>query len=760
VKRIIFDEVHSIGNSEDGLVWEQLLLLAPCPIIALSATVGNASEFFDWLLATQKSIGIEMEMVQHPFRYSDLRKFAYRPPKTFNFQPLITEDTVGLPSLDEALGFQPIHPIASLVNEGRGIPEDLHLEPRDCLSLWKSMKKHSTSEYPLQSSLDPSSNFPSITRKVDILQWEAKLKQTLKTWMGDVNSPFTAVLHDLTSWTSENPNKTDVNENVITRDSLSETTLPMLSELNSRNALPAILFNYDRTKCETIGQSLVSNLKDAQNRWKETSPKWKAQLDGYAKWKKEQDKSKLKRPTIKKSKGKNNEDDDGPSKGEIEREAAEIEQNPFASFDPDGIVEGFTFANNKVLLPSEVEDMKKKLVWRRVSGWLIEALQYGIGIHHAGMNRSYRQAVETLFRRGYLRVVIATGTLALGINMPCKTVVFSGDSIFLTALNYRQAAGRAGRRGFDLLGNVVFQGISTDRICRLMSSRLPDLNGHFPITTSLTLRLFNLLHDSDNSTYARKAINSLLSQPRLYLGGQNFQDQVLHHLRFSIEYLRRQFLIDVNGRPINFAGTVNHLYYAESSAFAFHCLLKDGYFNDLCSDYVSKGKTEPRILKTLMLVMAHLFGRRFCRRTDQEFVNEIVKKYSSYVFLPKMPVEAETRLRAHNAETLSIFSSYVSTFADQHSDRIGSDNKLPLTERVIGDDNNSHDYIDTFDHLPPTKIRSAFSALSGDGDEFNSISQLCQNVRAGVWLEEAAIPHVDLYPDEAQMPLNACKLLS
>ncbi|KAK0620209.1 hypothetical protein B0T14DRAFT_225802 [Immersiella caudata] len=62
-----------------------------------------------------------------------------------------------------------------------------------------------------------------------------------------------------------------------------------------------------------------------------------------------------------------------------------------------------------------------------------------------------------LFRKGYLTVVVATGTLAMGgINMPCKIVVFTGDSIYLTALNYRQASGRAGRRGFDVLGNIVF----------------------------------------------------------------------------------------------------------------------------------------------------------------------------------------------------------------------------------------------------------------------------------------------------------------
>ncbi|RYN78121.1 hypothetical protein AA0119_g13556, partial [Alternaria tenuissima] len=57
IKRIIFDEVHCIGQAEDGVIWEQLLLQSPCPIIALSATVGNPEEFSTWLGSTQEANG-------------------------------------------------------------------------------------------------------------------------------------------------------------------------------------------------------------------------------------------------------------------------------------------------------------------------------------------------------------------------------------------------------------------------------------------------------------------------------------------------------------------------------------------------------------------------------------------------------------------------------------------------------------------------------------------------------------------------------
>ncbi len=67
-------------------------------------------------------------------------------------------------------------------------------------------------------------------------------------------------------------------------------------------------------------------------------------------------------------------------------------------------------------------------------------------------------------------MVIATGTLAFGINMPCRTVVFLGDHIFLSALQFRQMMGRAGRRGFDPLGHVVFFGVGPRKVRSLMVS--------------------------------------------------------------------------------------------------------------------------------------------------------------------------------------------------------------------------------------------------------------------------------------------------
>ncbi len=95
--------------------------------------------------------------------------------------------------------------------------------------------------------------------------------------------------------------------------------------------------------------------------------------------------------------------------------------------------------------------------------WL-EGLERGVAAHHAGMLPAFKEVVEELFRLKLVKLVFATETLALGINMPARTVVleklekFNGEArVPITPGEYTQLTGRAGRRGIDVEGHSVIQ---------------------------------------------------------------------------------------------------------------------------------------------------------------------------------------------------------------------------------------------------------------------------------------------------------------
>jgi superfamily II RNA helicase len=83
--------------------------------------------------------------------------------------------------------------------------------------------------------------------------------------------------------------------------------------------------------------------------------------------------------------------------------------------------------------------------------------------------------LETLFRGKHIKIVVATSTLALGVNMPARGVVLCGDSKLLTPLQYRQMSGRAGRRGYDAIGHVCFFAVPPRKVFRLLKSPLNSL---------------------------------------------------------------------------------------------------------------------------------------------------------------------------------------------------------------------------------------------------------------------------------------------
>ena len=95
---------------------------------------------------------------------------------------------------------------------------------------------------------------------------------------------------------------------------------------------------------------------------------------------------------------------------------------------------------------------------------LSRLVKHGVGVHHAGMLPKYRRLVEQLAQAGLLKVICGTDTLGVGINVPIRTVVFTGLAKYdgrrqrmLKAREFHQIAGRAGRAGFDTAGTVVVQ---------------------------------------------------------------------------------------------------------------------------------------------------------------------------------------------------------------------------------------------------------------------------------------------------------------
>ncbi|HQR27530.1 MAG TPA: DEAD/DEAH box helicase [Nocardioides sp.] len=142
----------------------------------------------------------------------------------------------------------------------------------------------------------------------------------------------------------------------------------------------------------------------------------------------------------------------------------------------------------------------------------LDGLTRGVAAHHAGMLPTFKECVEQLFVRGLCKVVFATETLALGINMPARTVViekltkFNGEvHADITPGEYTQLTGRAGRRGLDVEGHAVVlwqPGMDPRELAGLASTRTYPLRSSFRPSYNMAV---NLVHQ-----YGRERARALL----------------------------------------------------------------------------------------------------------------------------------------------------------------------------------------------------------------------------------------------------------
>ncbi|GHD76928.1 ATP-dependent RNA helicase HelY [Salinibacterium amurskyense] len=143
------------------------------------------------------------------------------------------------------------------------------------------------------------------------------------------------------------------------------------------------------------------------------------------------------------------------------------------------------------------EDLAVLGYWDWLSG-----LERGVAAHHAGLLPAFKEVVEELFQKKLVKAVFATETLALGINMPARTVVleklekFNGEArVPITPGEYTQLTGRAGRRGIDIEGHSVIQwvdGLDPQAVASLASRRTYPLNSSFKPTYNMAVNLIEL----------------------------------------------------------------------------------------------------------------------------------------------------------------------------------------------------------------------------------------------------------------------------
>ena len=177
------------------------------------------------------------------------------------------------------------------------------------------------------------------------------------------------------------------------------------------------------------------------------------------------------------------------------------------------------------------------------------ALEEGFASHHAGMIALFRQIVERLFEEGLVKMVFATETLALGINMPARCVVveklekFNGTGhVGLTPGEFTQLTGRAGRRGIDTIGHAIVvdhHGFVPATAAALSSKRVYPLHSSFKATFNMAV---NLLNSSDYET-SRMTLDHSFAQWEANESAWQLESQ-MDALRQALEGYEKAFSCD------------------------------------------------------------------------------------------------------------------------------------------------------------------------------------------------------------------------
>ena len=484
---LVLDEVHTL-NGPEGDALQRLIKACNCPVLALSATIGNATQLRDWFSSVRQE-HIEATVIDGPPVKEEVvlkEHFA----RFINLQRYVVTEVEGKDGKIKRKLLK-LHPVAAMTSDRlRDEPDliaGLSMTPSDLMDLWKRMRSIFPSTV-LEDLDDPDKFFAQYvdeSKRVTLNQtkeYETHLKKRLAT------------LSESHPELYERLRKAQLPPPLTAKQDVSENLFDVVEQLKNNELLPAVAFQLNTYGAFDMFKTLLSRLESEQVA---EFPRYRKDLIKVAR-----DKAQMRKVAAGKASREN---------------AAEAEEEAKAGFVDESLIqEDTTKPHDKYVLSAagkrinfnEVEDiiadMKKSGEKVDINHALIRGLRRGIAIYTNEVGFScYRRQVQMLAQKGRLAVVFSDDALAYGVNMPFRSCVFCGDmGDKLTPLIAQQMQGRAGRRGLDVQGNVVYLGMDWPYIENLMLGQINKVVGKEPRYPTMVLqRALAASNDPDDTKH-------------------------------------------------------------------------------------------------------------------------------------------------------------------------------------------------------------------------------------------------------------------
>ena len=345
---------------------------------------------------------------------------------------------------------------------------------------------------------------------------------------------------------------------------------------------------------------------------------------------------------------------------------------------------------------------------------IVSLLEKGIGIHHSGLLPVFREMIELLFSKGYVKMLFATETFAVGLNMPTKTVLFTSlkkfdgnEHRYLLPHEYTQQAGRAGRRGYDTVGHVIHLSnlfeMPTENEYKVMLGNVPQ-----KIVSKLKISYSMLLNCDDPEDFVqRSAIQKDVERELTYYQAEKGK------LVERVETLEKHF--------------------AESSRTSKEDLLRIMDLEDTMSMYRNKQrKVKERELTALY--------------EQNKFAKQDLTQMVELKTLQKEKKEME--------EYIENTGNYVKNQMDAIRDILEANHFVDQRAEIARNIKESHplmmtDVFEKFGHLDAHELTAFFSCFTNVnvGDDVKNSVPKCEAVRA-LQLIEMAKMQLDHYYNE------------